>query len=81
MVNERSISGLKSATDGSEAVLETRTLVVNPLTRVIAADIITTATVWTSTQSNFSCVLAGPYTHVRVRTIATSSATTIVGII
>lgn len=84
MHNERSISGTKVSAAGSEVVLELRTLVMARNAQgvnVTAADVIATATAWTSAITNFAAVVVGPFTHIRARRVGASAAATVVGMV
>lgn len=71
----RSVMGVKVATSADSVQLHLRTLSSD------GTEVIATATTWDQTATNFSAVIQGPATHIRINKIGSSAAATVVGIV
>lgn len=72
---QRTIMGSKVATSADTVDLQLRILTDD------GVEVITTATSWGASVTNFSAVIQGQATHARINKVGSSAAATVVGII
>lgn len=78
-IQQRAVSGFKVATsaDSVDVLLRTTVTAADGLTY----SVISTATSWGASVTNFSAVIQGPFEEIKVRKIGSSGAATVIGII
>lgn len=83
--NVRGVMGTKVSAAGDSIILELRTLDVrigkSSNIPVTAGDVIVTATTWAGSVTNFSAVIQGAYTHLRIRKTGSDAGATVVGVV